>query len=148
MDQPTRILMFDILSKGGWEGPLSFCQVLRGEDDYYQLVRSELKTFLYVCRRMNLCKQEVVFLHRRISTNAENVFLHLFHFLWQLYVSIVSSAEISIFSLFSEFCKQQIVAPLLYSRIICICTFLTQPLPSSVNSLSSPFTKAIASGSV
>ena len=104
MDQHTRILMFDILSKGGWEGPLSFCQVLRGEDDYYQLVRSELKTFLYVCRRMNLCKQEVVFLHRRIYPNVQNVFLHLVHFFWLFFVS---SGGISVFSLFSILRKQQ-----------------------------------------
>ena len=46
--------------------------------------RSELRMNLYVCwgiwtfvfylyLYLNLCKQEVVFLHRRISTNAENV---------------------------------------------------------------------------
>ena len=123
----------------GW-----FWLVLVGFDRFGSSASSRKDVFLCLLWNLYLCKQEVVFLHRRISTNAENVSLHVFHFS-SLYGSFVSSGGISGFSLFFKCCKQ-LPPPLLDSTIICICTLLN--LPSSVNSPSTPFTKAIASGSV
>ena len=83
----------------------------------------------------NLCKQEVVFLHPCISTNAETLFLHLLHFFW-ISVSFLSSGGISVFSPPLNFATSSI--PNMH------LPFLPQRLPISL----STFTKAIASGSV